>query len=213
VHTDKAIAGCGKSVLISSLIDDVLSPSDIGEVSRTALFYYCDHADKRTLEPTNIFGSLTQQLLRSMGVLPDIILSMVRGICTGRSILEDLCHLLLASVIRVSRVILFVDGLDEILEQDREAVFSNLKSLLSGSQGAAKLFVSAREDTTYGFQSPTANIDCFRIRISATTIGGDIDNYVKHAVHELIERGDLSLGDPTLEKEIILALGAGAKGM
>ena len=207
------VAGCGKSVLVSSLIDDMLSPGVISEVGRTTVFYYCDHADKRTLDPINIFGSLTQQVLRCMTPLPDTILSEIKGLTRGGSTVDDLCRLLLTSITSVSKLTLFVDGLDEILEHDREAVFSSLKALLSGSRGAANLFVSSREDITKWFQSPTANINCFKIRISSTAIGGDIDNYVKHAVHDLILRGELSLGDLTLEEEINDALIAGAKGM
>ena len=51
-------------MLASSVID--LFASD-----QNTAFYYCDYADKRTLEPTNVFGTLTRQLLAGIEPIPE----------------------------------------------------------------------------------------------------------------------------------------------
>ncbi|TVY80507.1 hypothetical protein LSUE1_G008386 [Lachnellula suecica] len=53
------IPGCGKSVLASSVIDSLLT-------SQPVFYYYCDYADKRTLDVSNIFGTLARQCLEKV---------------------------------------------------------------------------------------------------------------------------------------------------
>jgi hypothetical protein len=52
-----------KSALVSSLIDSFAADGILN-------FYYCDYADKRTLEPSNVFGALARQALEVIQVLP-----------------------------------------------------------------------------------------------------------------------------------------------
>lgn len=125
--------------------------------------------------------------------------------------IEDLLHLLLAGLKGVTRVSIFVDGLDEVLERDRKIVFSNLKCILADSEAPAKVFVSGREDTTYLLQTPgTLSL---KARVASGTNSDDISSYIRDSISHLVERGDLSVGDPSLEIEIFDALAAGAKGM
>lgn len=46
-------AGCGKSVLSSSIVDSLGSTENV-------VYYYCDYSDKRTLDPANLFGTLAR---------------------------------------------------------------------------------------------------------------------------------------------------------
>ena len=50
--------------MVSSIIDII-------SITRSLVFYYCDYADKRSLEPVNVFGTLAQQSLEKAGTIPE----------------------------------------------------------------------------------------------------------------------------------------------
>jgi hypothetical protein len=181
----------------------------------SAVFYYCNHADKRTLDPVNIFRSITQQILQLLGELPESVISIIEETFqdgSGVPDTADICRVLLAAIHQFCSITIFIDGIDEVLEDDRKLIFSHLNKLLSeGGPTLLKLFISGREDTTAVTQ--VLEIPNFKARITADVIAGDIDNYVRYAVRELIRIGDLKFRDPLLENEVVLALANGAKGM
>ncbi|RDW62396.1 hypothetical protein BP6252_11829 [Coleophoma cylindrospora] len=206
------IPGSGKSVLVSSIIDYLVSSKT---PKASTVFYYCNHTDKRTLDPLNIFKSLTQQLLQSLGDLPESLLSFIEETFPHDSYVPDLdeiFRLLLAVIHQCSSTTIIIDGIDEVAEDKKALILSQLKNIVrDGRPNLLKLLISGREDNTDALQ--IREIPGMKIRITADTIAGDIGNYVRSAVRELIRIGDLKVGDSVLEDEIILALTAGAKGM
>jgi hypothetical protein len=124
----------------------------------------------------------------------------------------ELYRVLFTVVQQFTSATILIDGVDELVEDDINLVFSHLKALLKDCGFAhIKLFISGREDIASLFQVPGSwNA---KVRITADTIAGDIDNYVKYAVRELVRIGELKFGDPLLEDEVVLALANGAKGM
>ncbi|KAF4638043.1 hypothetical protein G7Y89_g25 [Cudoniella acicularis] len=206
-------AGCGKSVLTSSLVDQQLLPQSSSNTTKT-LFYYCDYSDKRTLDPVNLFGSISQQLLRQMGELPGDLLTMLEDMHQSSALLnfERILALLQLSFDKNSSIAIFVDGIDEMTEHNRKLVLQRLSSIMkSANDSQLKIFVSSREDTTYLFSGLTC--PKYKIRVQNDSISEDIETYVRNSVHELREKGELALGEPTLAQEIVTALTNGAKGM
>lgn len=136
---------------MSSLIDDMLV--DQGSNSkRDIIFYYRDHADKRTLDPVNIFSSLALQLLSRRGGLPTGILAILESVCqdSATADLEDIVRLLLKSMEKIISPIIVLDGLDEVNELNRKIIFHNLNRLVSqASTSVVKIIIASREDTTY----------------------------------------------------------------
>jgi hypothetical protein len=125
---------------------------------------------------------------------------------------EDMIHLIRSSVEALSSVVMFIDGLDEMSESERKLVFSHLQIVKGlGPTSCLKMFVSSREDTSYLMVSYGAPI--FKTLVSTTTISEDIESYTKSEIQILKRKGDLVLGDPALEDEIVTALVDGAKGM
>jgi hypothetical protein len=198
---------------MSSLIDEMLA-KDNSNTRQNIMFYYCDHADKRTLDPANIFSSLALQLLRTLGELPTTLLEMLERICQDSSTvdLEDFLHLLLKAIERAMSAIIVIDGLDEVDENDRKLIFHHLRDIATrATPPIIKVLVASREDTSYLTQVPDAAL--FKRRIGIDVVAGDIDCYVQHTIRDLINRKELVIGDPALEEEIFGALSKGAKGM
>lgn len=212
-NTDQVQAGCGKSVLISSVIDDRLSRQADPQISPAIAFYYCNYADKRTLDPLNLFGSIAQQLLRKLKSLPPAISATLENMFEDgkRPAVEHMLHLIRFSVEALSSVIMFIDGLDEMSESGRKLVFAHLQMKELGPTTCLKIFVSSREDGSYLMASYC--VPNFKTLVSANTVSKDIEMYTKSEVRALRGKGDLALGDPALEGEIVTALVDGAKGM
>ncbi|KAE9367461.1 hypothetical protein N431DRAFT_348615, partial [Stipitochalara longipes BDJ] len=207
------IPGCGKSVLISSLIDELLA-EDNPNTRRNTIFYYCDHADKRTLDPINIFSNLALQVLRTLGDLPSGLLIVLERICQENSKpdLEDVVHLLIQAVERVTSVVILLDGLDEVNENDRKLVFHHLQDIVAlATPPMIKVLVASREDTSYLTLVP--GVTLLKRRLGTDAVTDDIDCFLKHTIHDLIRRKELVISDPILEEEIFEALSKGSKGM
>ena len=173
---------------MSSLIDEMFS-DDKPDTGRNIAFYYCDHADKRTLDPIKIFSSIAVQVFRTLGELPTSLLAMLEGICQNNSTadLADVVHLLLKAIERVSSVVIVLDGLDEVDENDRKLIFHHLRDISTqATPPMIKVLVASREDTSYLTQIP--GVALFKRRIGVDAVAVDIDCYDKHAIRDLINR-------------------------
>lgn len=153
------------------------------EPQPTTTFFYYDHADKRTLDPANIFRSLALQVLRTLGDLPASLLAILERICQDSMVpeTEDSIYLLLETMKRITSAVIVLDGLDEVNEDDRKLIFRNLRDIiLQATSTVIKVFIASREDTSYLTQVP--DIPLFKLRIGTSAIAGDIDSYVRHAI-------------------------------
>jgi hypothetical protein len=210
----RIVAGSGKSILTSSLIDEAHSRLSHSKTKTLITFFYCDYADKRTLDPINIFSSITKQVLQGIGELSKPMLELLESTRLDGKVpdVEEVMILRLVAIKNNSSMFIFIDGLDEVLERERKIVFNNLSEVIvRAASTSVKLFVASREDTSY--LTEASRTQGFKIRIGADSVARDIGSYVKHTIRELIERRELVIGNPILEEEIFTALVAGAKGM
>jgi hypothetical protein len=120
----RRLAGCGKSVLVSSIIDSLT-------IGGTLIFYYCDYADKRTLEPSNVFGTLTRQALEKVEILPETLASEIEQAEHDGERLTDISKAL--AILQKSfqlvpgPLYLILDGLDEATESSQNLICNSLK--------------------------------------------------------------------------------------
>jgi len=154
------------------------------------------------------------QFLCTLGDLPERLLTLLEKICqkTSTPDLEDVVHLLTQAVQKVTTAVVLLDGLDEVNEDDRKVIFYHLQNIIARTTSPAiKILVSSREDASYMTLVP--GVALFKRRIGIDVVADDIDCFLKHAIHDLIRRNELVVGDPVLVEEIFEALSEGAKGM
>ncbi len=181
------------------------------------VYYYCDHTHKRTLTFVNIFSTIAQQLLRQMSQsseVPEGLLNMIEFAYQDNNGLttNDVSSLLLAIIQRLPVVTIFVDGLDETQDKERDLFLTKMEEIIyQATTSVIKLFISSREDITQLNNIP--NTQNFHVNITTSSISADIDDFINAAVRELINQGRLVIRDPDLEKEICSAFAGGAKGM
>jgi hypothetical protein len=175
--------------------------------------YYCDYADKRTLDPINIFGSIAHALLKDTEIPLSIQTLIKNAYFEGYRLPQpDEVLAILKKIVEMcfDSIAILVDGLDEIKEDERQLVYQSLRDILSINK-VVKLLLSSRNDEsqTVGL----SNTAKYRILLLSEKILSDISGYVRHAVHTLQVGGRLVLRNPTLENEISNSLIDGAKGM
>jgi len=176
-------------------------------------YHYCDYADKRTLEPTTILGTIIRSLLEDVEIPSGIAKLIFDYYRDGERIPEtkDVLDILSKTIELFKNVILVIDGIDEVKEEDRQSTYDALKCLTRIRRVPVKVFISCREDIDLALGSiPGSN---FRVQISEKVISTDIDGYIRHSVAFLLGRGDLVVRNPELEQDIVEALVNGAKGM
>jgi hypothetical protein len=181
------------------------------------LYHYCDYADKRTLDPIVLVGSLIRQLLTPLELSADLENSISRICGDGHRApdLSSLTGILISSIKQAAedrQITCIIDGLDELPEDDRLRVCKTLQ-LVVGTNQVVKILLSGREDSGHTISIPNADAAKFRIQVIPENISSDIDSYIKYTVRQSLDNKTLVLRDPTLEETIVEALTSGAKGM
>lgn len=180
------------------------------------VFYYCNHADKRTLEPVNIIGTLARELLGKVDPLPETLTSMIEQLdhdgerltSSGKAL-----ELLLESLkTQIHPIYFILDGLDEADEEYQKWVHQALDRCLELTPTVLRLMITGREELKSQLQIPVT-VTYHRILVSPTAIAPDIESYVRSSTKQRISRGTLVVQDPALEDFIVTELVKGAKGM
>lgn len=209
------VAGCGKSVLASGVIDNLTSLRS----ENTALaYYYCDYADKVSLEPATILGTLVQSLLLVFGIIPDEVAGLIQNSYQDGERTPDTNEVfkILLEVVRLSsETVLVLDGIDEVDEKSFYSILSLLNDLLLAPEVVIKVFVTSREHKDLlSVLSPSTG-EWYHIHIDQKLISGDIESYIHHSVELLMasKRSIFNTSHTEIMREIDHRLVQGANGM
>ena len=205
----RGIPGCGKTVLASTIIDELRS-SEAGTDHRV-IYYYCDYANQLTLQPNQIFGTLLRQSIVNDEIPEAIEKRIPLGyIESGQSLeLNDLVDLLCLAF-RHSRLhYIILDGLDECGKEARAKVMSVLDRLSGLGSALLKTLILCREEDQL---LRTLN-QVPQIKISPEASKGDIESFVVGSVKTRIKSRQLRIRNPKLEGEIVSELVSKAHGM
>ncbi|KAH7348858.1 hypothetical protein BKA65DRAFT_550923 [Rhexocercosporidium sp. MPI-PUGE-AT-0058] len=203
------IPGCGKSVLSSSIIDFLGSKNNV-------MYYYCDYADKRTLDPANVFGTLARQILMRIDPLPEPLATMIEEAAHDGNRLAD--HIQALEILQqciavyLKPIHLSIDGLDEMTEDSQKITCRGLSRMVNDDRSVIKLFMTGREDLANLLLIKTA-IQYTLVCITTSMITSDILSYVQASTQRRITEGSLVVKDPELEHVIVDELVKGAHGM
>lgn len=174
-------------------------------------FFFCEYDNAESLKSRTILGSLIQQCL-SVDTLSTSIESLLKkSFRNTYPDVDDLESILTAIVKASQRTTLVIDGFDECAQADRALVLSILQRLVSCNPNSVKVFISSREDMIRDIGSNFEN--CRELNMNCEEAGEDIPTYIKGAVEEKLENGELIVGDPELIEDIQRALIEGANGM
>lgn len=169
------IAGCGKTILSSTIVEDLLSSSELDMSLAVAYFYFKgDDKDKRT--SSGMLRSLLKQLFdrgkRTSDVLPEIY---------GDGNQQPSSDQLLSSVGNISRefrdVFIALDALDEC--EELEAVFDVLEEMERWTDSNVHLVFTSRETKDIKEFVDGLEMKKSMIRLSAAVVKQDIRMYIR----------------------------------
>jgi hypothetical protein len=179
-------AGCGKTILCSTAIEDIRTTYE-QDVDTAFAFFYFSFSDERKQSDSDLLRSLVAQLAwREPGL---IMLRQAHG-DAKRSVPgpDELVKILLASMRSCSKVYLLIDALDECPEDHdtRQSVLTRIERLIQDAPNL-KILMTSRE--LPAIRDSMAALGSKPMCVSTSAVNADIRLYVANQLS-----GDRSFG-------------------
>ncbi|SPJ83699.1 related to ankyrin repeat [Fusarium torulosum] len=197
-------AGCGKTVLITTILDHLLS-SD----THTTLSFFFDFNDPGKQRLENLLRSLAAQLYRSGNKATRSLDDLFASHNTGEkqpdtSALSACVNTMIGTI---GKAYIIIDALDECTE--RSELIQWLETLRSNK---AQLIITGRPEVEFEREIPQLINGRNCILLGTQAVNADIRSYVKATIEQRREFVDKSLSSDILEM-IYDKVGNGADGM
>ncbi|KAF7524784.1 hypothetical protein G7054_g11317 [Neopestalotiopsis clavispora] len=196
--------GCGKSVVMANMVDDLTMscPEDM------VIYFFCRHDIPESLSARTVFGSFAAQISqRHIGtdVLDEIFMNSVPSLMNLDRVLE----IIPTMIKQIKGVRLLLDGTDECPEEEFDLIQTGLLKL---SAECSILSCVSYRDQADGLQAKIWSAGQGAI-MSIPDHNPDIAEFIEAELQRLMQSGKLSVGDPSLLIIIREALLQGAGGM
>ena len=205
------IPGCGKTILCSTVIEDILNDTT-GDPGKAVAYFYFDFNDPAKQDPNLMMRSLISQLSQQCVKIPPSLDVLFTSCGNGqRQPSPDLLPNALQNLLQeFPHTYIILDALDEC--GSRKLLMSIIKELSIGQTSGLHLLCTSRREgdieATLGHIVESEGILC----IQTEAVDHDIRSYV----HQRLSN-DISLkkwgDDPAIRQEIETTLMAGAHGM
>ena len=203
-------AGCGKTILSSTILAEGLSQRSGSDGSCLAYFFF-DFNDARKQRSNLMIRSIIKQL-HSQSYSVRVELDALFSSCSDgqRSMDHAALMTILQGAIRKStRTSIILDALDECLDLD---VLTFIETIVGWGVPTLHLLCTSRwlstiKETMQNFDTPS-----HLIQIKSEVISEDISEYITHTVQNDPQLGRWR-GLPDVEEDIRVALTQGADGM
>jgi hypothetical protein len=204
------IPGSGKTILASNIIDS-MSPF-FTELDSAICYHYCDYANASSLDVSIIFGTLIRQLLERIPIPSNIaedINSYFEEVTT-KPPPEDLLDLIIKVLRPFKRVMVVLDGIDELFITDQKAIVELIHSLIKPSDTITKIMVFSRREERL-IRSALQEYES--IDISVNLVRNDLARFITDNVDLKLDNHELSIREPGLRQIVIDTLVEGAEDM
>lgn len=201
------IPGSGKSVLASSAVNDLVQ--SINDPAVIVCYYYFDYADAKSLDLIYLFGSLMKQVVIHMplDVFDDSFDSPIEDWTSAP--LEDQKSIIIRLLQNFTKVIIILDGLDELTRDGQAVALELVDHLLQLSTPTLKLLITSRIEEQL-IRRRLQPYNCFEL--STAQIQNDILLYVEETL-EAAASENPRLKNLKLRQDVRDALVKGANGM
>lgn len=198
--------GTGKTVLFSSMVNNMVESMQQGNAELVA-YFYCDFRDRQLQTLISIAAALVDQLCRQADIIPTQLEAVLNPNNKGAA-LDQLDIDVLKDVILFFcggyHVTLLVDALDECEESLQLAAF--LSDLIRASQ--IQILITSRPDP--GLETRLKPFERLELESCSADMDGDIARYIDDC---LAQDDRLSLLSDTVKKDIREALNQKSAGM
>ncbi|CAN9363226.1 unnamed protein product [Alternaria alternata] len=170
-------AGCCKTILCSTVIEQVFSRVS-GQDNVAFAYFYFTFSDAQKQNYTSVLLSMVAQLSRKRSVHP-LLRAAYSQAPSQKPSSEVLEHILLALLEESKTSYLVVDALDECLEEQREKTLAGFRRIAQCLPEIRLLITSRKEADIEDLLSSWA---VTRFGIDEESVNQDIDLYVKNAL-------------------------------
>lgn len=203
------IPGAGKTILCGSVIEEVLQESS---ATVAVAFYFCDYKNEASQQATTILSVVAAQLAQQNEEAFDVLEKYYDDLhpenrLNKQPTTNDLLDAVQQMSSHYSKIFLVIDGLDECGSNVRH-VLNSLKQLVKASP-SVNIALFSRAEAEIREELDEDEFD--HIEIAAHT--EDLDLYVRAEIKRRGQLRNLSVKNPTLDREIRESLINGAKGM
>lgn len=205
------IPGCGKTVLSSTIIEDL----DQGSSTQPLLYFFFDFNDPEKQKVDKMIRSLTSQLYYKREDTQSLLDSLFSASGEGRQepAPKALRKTLSDMIQQAGQVWIALDALDECIKHsEREELLSWMIDLVSSEQRNVHLIVTSRLEQPFESELKEWNHDKDTVSIQDSMIADDIRAYVRTRIRE-----DSNLkkwqGRPDVQLEIETSIMAKSNGM
>lgn len=190
----------------ATIVDELLSERSRGPDNTAVNFFFCEADHIESLRARTVLGSLTRQCLTIDNLPNDIETSLTKLLDGADPDAEDVERLFRLAGRTFRRHFVVIDGLDACANEDQNMILSALRRVSS-----AKVVMVGREEIGRRIQKVFGNVR--HETTGSLDARADIAAYVKGAVTQKIEAGELVVGDESLIAKIKDALVKGAQCM
>ncbi|KAI9683027.1 MAG: hypothetical protein M1822_006220 [Bathelium mastoideum] len=198
--------GCGKSVLLANIVDDL--NLHLRNKNATITYFFCRHDIPESLSARTILGSLARQLLESVSEISQAV--SLFGTTPSDEGIVKMRELIQLNHSIDNRVHFILDGLDECTHVEQNLLLAQLRELQTTFPFL--LCVSRRLEPGYALDLHSAWF-LNTMTLSMTDDNPDIEAFVSTELADCVISEKLILGDPSLVLEIQNALLEGSQGM
>ena len=203
------IPGCGKTVLSSTIIENVLGRTHTKPDS-AVLYFYFDFNDAEKQQSENMIRSLICQL--SMYCADSVLHNLYSSCSNGRrqpsgEVLLDTLHQMMTSL---GDIYVILDALDECAERDE--LLTDVEEVVSWKDTDLHLLITSRRETDIEETLTPLSDRQHRIAIQGASVDADISTYI-HKRLQIDRKLKRWQKHPNVQTEIKEMLARKADGM
>jgi hypothetical protein len=199
----QAIPGAGKTILCSTIIEEVRKFCKAQPEYRCTYFYF-DFADEKKQVVTSFLRSIIMQLFDDRQEIPNEVQSLYDSHKGNQPMPEALVKTILSLIKTFPQTYILIDALDECRE--RKEMVKILKELISSSNSFNLLITSRKEqDIITELQRHIQVIKC----IESAKVDADVELYV----HRYLDKDSTLKRCRPVKNEVTKALVEGSNGM
>lgn len=207
------ITGCGKTILTGHVVEQ-FTKHLANKKDTCVAYYFFDSTQQESLSPCTFLRSILHQILRIESLNPTLQRRLEAIFTEPNGSIEpefdELETLVLDLFNGLQKVVILIDGINEVEQDDQRLVLHFLKAI-QHTQTVIKLFVTTRPEVDVPIFFSEGQLTLINIR--AHDIRLEIDEFINLRLENEAKGGSLAVCGPALIDEIKRVLKMKAKGM
>jgi Cdc6-like AAA superfamily ATPase len=175
------IPGAGKTVLSSTVVENLRGQEVAGKPRARIAYYYFDFNDHRKQTAQGCIQSLVGQLFEQSDAVPEELQSLYNDNRHGTPSLEGLIDVLIAMLSDGPPNFIVIDALDECKqdeeERERQCFYEALQEIKSNAEGLYKFFIASRPEPDIKRQ--LSELGVTEVNVEQTLVDEDIRSHVR----------------------------------